>query len=123
MIKDILGVCIYVDDFQRAYDFYTGVLGIEKSRDGFENSCFLRIADNPNAIYLEGGHERITLTPDSNTLSFMLMVKSAHEMYDLLKENDVRFIQDEPEEIGSGNYWFRFYDPAGNIVEIVSEAK
>ncbi len=128
MIRDILGVAIYVDDFAEAYDFYAHTLGLERSSeagnaadDGSSpNACFFRIADNPQAVYLEGGHTRHEQDADSNGLSFMLMVDSAHAAHARLTEAGVKFIHDAPQDLGGGNYWFRFYDPAGNILEIVS---
>ncbi|MDP4198841.1 MAG: VOC family protein [Bacteroidota bacterium] len=130
MIKDILGVTIYVDDFERVRDFYAHTLGLEQSSDAglaedgvSPNACFFRIADNSQAVYLEGGHTRRDANPDENGLSFMFVVDSAHATHARLTEAGVRFIHDAPQDLGQGNYWFRFYDPAGNIVEIVSTSE
>lgn len=122
MIRDILGVTIYVDDFDSAYDFYAHTLGLERSQESGPNACFFRMAENPTAVYLEGGHTAREQSPDANGLSFMLMVDSAPEAFDSLKAAGVRMVDAAPQEMGEGNYWFRFYDPAGNIVEMVSSA-
>ena len=42
------------------------------------------------------------------------------QAYDELKDAGVTFVHDKPQDLGGGNFWFRFYDPAGNILEIVS---
>ena len=117
-----MSVCIYVDDFKVAVDFYSHVLGLEKSEDCGDNACFFLLSENPQAIYLEGGCRRVEHSPDSTGISFMLVVDDAVEAYEELKEMGVTFIHDKPQEMGEGNYWFRFYDPAGNILEIVSSA-
>ncbi len=122
MIKDVMSVCIYVDDFSKAFDFYAHVLGLEKSQDAGENACFFRLNDNPMAIYLEGGHEKKTQDPKATGLAFMMVVEDAKGAYQSLKEEAVHFVHDAPQDMGEGNYWFRFYDPAGNILEIVSAA-
>jgi predicted enzyme related to lactoylglutathione lyase len=122
MIKDILGVAIYVDDFETARDFYAHTLGLELASQSGPNACFFRIADNPNAVYLEGGHPRHSVPADATQLSFMLAVDSAPEQFVRLTEAGVRMVHDTPQELGEGNFWFRFYDPAGNIVEMVSSA-
>lgn len=121
-IRDIMSVCIYVDDFQRAYDFYAHTLGLERSQEMGENGCFFRLNDNDVAIYLEGGHTQKTRGVDDASLSFMLTVNSAMQAYDELKDAGVTFVHDKPQDLGGGNFWFRFYDPAGNILEIVSSA-
>lgn len=120
MVKDILGVAIYVDDFQTARDFYAHTLGLEIATPAGDNACFFRIAENPNAVYLEGGHARQDVPVDASQLSFMLQVDSAPEEFVRLTEAGVRMVHDAPQELGDGNFWFRFYDPAGNIVEMVS---
>jgi predicted enzyme related to lactoylglutathione lyase len=120
MVKDILGVTIYVDDFAAARDFYAHILGMEIASNAGDNACFFRIADNPNAVYLEGGHARHNNSADASGLSFMLVVDSAPEAFVRLVEAGVPMVHDAPQELGEGNYWFRFYDPAGNIVEMVS---
>jgi predicted enzyme related to lactoylglutathione lyase len=119
-IKDIMSVCIYVDDFKIAYDFYSHVLGLEKSQDAGEDACFFLLNDNPMAIYLEGGYNRSDPSDRSAGVSFMMTVDSALDTYDELKEFGVRFVHEKPQMLGEGNYWFRFYDPAGNILEVVS---
>ena len=118
--RDVMSVCIYVDEFKVAVDFYSHILGLEKSEDCGEDSCFFRLSDNPQAIYLEGGHVRVDHGAGATGVSFMLMVDSAPEAYEELREMGVTFVHDKPQDMGSGNYWFRFYDPAGNIIEIVS---
>jgi len=120
IVRDIMSVCIYVDDYAKAYDFYAHVLGLEKSQDAGANACFFLLNDNPTAIYLEGGYSRKEQNPGANGLSFMLKVDSAYRTYEALKQAGVRCVHDKPQDLGGGNYWFRFYDPAGNIVEIVS---
>src|SRR5947199_3978973 len=115
MVRDILGVTVYVDDFARAYDFYAHTLGLERSSEAGDPStgvdaCFFRLADNPQAIYLEGGHERAEQRPEASALSFMLQVDSAPEAFVRLTEAGVRMVHDGPQEIGDGNFWFRFYD-------------
>jgi predicted enzyme related to lactoylglutathione lyase len=123
MVKDILGVAIYVDDFETARDFYAHTLGLELATQAGPNACFFRLADNPNAVYLEGGHPRSNATENTSQLSFMLIVESAPEAFVRLTEAGVRMVHDEPQQLGEGNFWFRFYDPAGNIVEMVSSAR
>ena len=120
MVKDILGVTIYVDDFASAYDFYAHLLGLERSMEAGENACFFRLNGNEQAIYLEGGHAAREQTADSNALSFMMVVDYAPDAFDRLKEAGVRMVHDAPQDLGDGNYWFRFYDPSGNILEMVS---
>ena len=56
---------------------------------------------------------------DKDTMrpAFVFSVVSASELYERLKQAGVRFVHDEPMHMGGDNYWFQFYDPAGNIIE------
>ena len=122
MVRDILGVAIYVDDFESARDFYAHTLGLEIASQAGPNACFFRINDNSSAVYLEGEHPHSSVDPHASQLSFMLVVDSAPEAFVRLTEAGVRMVHDEPQQLGEGNFWFRFYDPAGNIVEMVSSS-
>lgn len=115
-----MSVCVYVDDFREAVDFYCHSLGLEKSKDVSDSACFLRLNDNSNAIYLEGGHVRVDHGAGATGVSFMLLVDSAIDAHHELREQGIRFVHDSPQDMGGGSHWFRLYDPAGNIIEIVS---
>ena len=118
MISGVQFVAVYVDDFEENFNFYHKILGLEKAYDMGGNSCFFHIGKN-FSLYLEGGNTRIELDKKTMRSSFVLQVESASAMYEKLKKAQVKMIQDSPLEMGEGEFWFQFYDPAGNILEIL----
>lgn len=120
-LEEAMSVVVYVDDFQAAADYYTRILGLKVYGEIGENSCFLYLGDNPNGIYLEGGYSRPALDERSARLSFMLSVDSVLRLYERLKAESVRCVQDAPKQMGKNAYWLQFYDPAGNILEVVGK--
>ena len=115
-VRGLAFASVYVDDFERAYQFYEKVLGLEKEYDMGSAACFFKLPDN-TGLYLQGKNKAVTYGEDTMRSAFVFSVESAHATYDRLKAAGVRFIQAEPRHIGGEQYWFQFYDPAGNILE------
>ncbi len=107
----------YVEDFPAAYEFYTGVLGLEKLYDLGELACYFSLGDSGQGLYLEGGCAPATVTPKSVRASFLLRVNSASALHRRLSTAGVRCVQPEPMHMGGEDYWFQFYDPSGNLLE------
>ena len=111
-------VSSYVADFPAAYRFYSDVLGLEKEFDMGSAACFFKLGAD-SGLYLQGGNTPAPVDEKSIRSSFTLKVASASAFYAKLQEAGVRFVQNEPMNMGSDNYWFQFYDPAGNILEVL----
>jgi len=120
MITGIMSIVVYVDDYTKSLEFYTKTLGLEKAFDMGENACFLKIGENINGIYLEGGHTRTEMNPTNTGVSAMLLVGSAPALFNRLQQQGVPIVGNKLHHMGGENYWFRVMDPAGNILEIVS---
>jgi len=115
-VKGLAFASVYVDDFERAYEFYAGVLGLEKEYDMGTAACFFKLSDN-TGLYLQGKNQPASYARDTMRSAFVFSVESAGATYERLKAAGVRFIQSEPQHMGGEQYWFQFYDPAGNILE------
>lgn len=114
-------VAAYVDDFERAFAFYNGLLGLEKSFDMGPSSCFLKITDDVG-FYLEGGNTSASTSPKSVRASFGLTATSVAAVFARLRDAGVRIVHENgPVDMGGGQVWFQCYDPAGNLIEIVGE--
>jgi len=122
-LNRVFAQAIYVDDIEVAKEFYTKVLGMTICQVEGAKSCFLGIGNNPQAIYLEGGHP--PRVPDVNgaCVSFMLCVENPEEAFEELSRRGVITLQNKPMEMGGGSLWFQFIDPSGNMIEMVSMAK
>ena len=117
-ISGLRFVTVYVDDFSGNFEFYNEVLGLEKAYDMGGNGCYFNIGGNFGLI-LEGGNKSITIDRKTMRTSFVMEVESASAMYEKLKKAGVNLVQDSPVEMGKGEFWFQFFDPAGNILEIL----
>ncbi|MCD4829137.1 MAG: VOC family protein [Candidatus Cloacimonetes bacterium] len=118
MIKGIAFASVYTTDFAVAYKFYSEALGLEKQFDMGDNACFFSLSDD-SGLYLQGGNKPCEHNHDTQRCGFVLSVDSAGEWHGRLKAAGVRFVHDEPLHMGDENYWFQFYDPTGNILEIL----
>jgi len=117
-VKGLAFASVYVDDFERAYGFYAGVLGLEKECDMGSAACFFKLPDN-TGLYLQGKNKAASYGEDTMRAGFVFSVESAAATYERLKAAGVRFIQNEPRHMGGEQYWFQLYDPAGNILEVL----
>ncbi|MCD4651080.1 MAG: VOC family protein [Candidatus Cloacimonetes bacterium] len=121
--SEILGlafVSVYTDDFEKSYKFYHEVLGLQKEFDMGNQACFFGIGpENHTGLYLQGGNERIEFKADSMRAAFVLSVHSAFKMYEKLVALDIKMMQEEPIDMGQGDFWFQCYDPCGNILEFL----
>lgn len=117
-IKDLAFVSAYVDDFETNFRFYNEVLGLEKEWDMGDQACFFKLGEN-SGLYLQGGNEKVDFKYNTQRPSFVLKVESASEAYERLKTAGCRFLHKEPQQMGPEDWWFMFYDPAGNILEIL----
>jgi predicted enzyme related to lactoylglutathione lyase len=115
-VKGLAFASVYVDDFDRVFEFYEKVLGLEKQFDMGSAACFFKLPDN-TGLYLQWKNKAASYSEDTMRSAFVFAVESAASTYERLKAAGVRFIQTEPRHMGGDNYWFQFYDPAGNILE------
>jgi predicted enzyme related to lactoylglutathione lyase len=117
-VKGLAFASVYVDDFEKAYQFYAEVLGLEKEYDMGSAACFFKLPDN-TGLYLQGKNKTASYAEDTMRAGFVFSVESAAATYERLKLAGARFIHAEPKHMGGDNYWFQFYDPAGNILEVL----
>jgi predicted enzyme related to lactoylglutathione lyase len=119
----LLGVSfssVYTDDYQKAYQFYTEILGMKKQFDMGDLACFLNYGkEDKQGMYLQGGCEKIEYTTESARTAFVFSVESASALYKKLKEFGLKMIFDKPIDMGSGDFWFQCFDPCGNIIEFL----
>jgi predicted enzyme related to lactoylglutathione lyase len=117
-VKGLAFASVYADDFGRAYEFYAGVLGLEKEYDMGSAACFFKLSDN-TGLYLQGKNKTASYDKDTMRTGFVFSVESAAATYERLRTAGVKLIQKEPQHMGGEQYWFQFYDPAGNILEVL----
>ena len=102
-VKGLAFASVYVDDFERAYEFYTGVLGLEKEYDMGSAARFFKLPDN-TGLYLQGKNKAASYGEDTLRAGFVFSVESAAATHERLKAAGVRFIHDEPRHMGGDNW-------------------
>lgn len=117
-IKGIAFVSIYTDDFEKSYKFYSEFLGLKKQFDMGELACFFEVPET-TGLYLQGGNKRVEYDDEMMRAAFVFSVESASAMWKKIEAEGLRFVQDEPMDMGAGDFFFQFYDPTGNILEIL----
>ncbi len=128
--KKIIETCIYCPDLQKMKDFYVDVLGLEVVTEEPERHLFLKAGKNmllifnPQRTLME--NENIfpphgALTPPSILhLAFEVSKEGYEEAKELLKKNNIEIESELAwEDRNSKSTYFR--DPAGNLVEIITE--
>ncbi|MDP8231582.1 MAG: VOC family protein [Candidatus Zophobacter franzmannii] len=116
-ISGVAFVSVYVDDYKKAFKFYSLILGLEKQFDMGDNACFFKMG--PNGLYLQGLNKPAEYTPETMRSGFALSIQSASEMYEQLVTHGTKMIHEEPMDMGHGDFWFQCYDPCGNIIEFL----
>ena len=116
-ISGVAFVSVYVDDYKKAFKFYSLILGLEKQFDMGDNACFFKMGSN--GLYLQGLNKPVGYTPESMRAGFVLSINSATAMHAELVLNGIKMIQEEPMDMGQGDFWFQCYDPCGNIIEFL----
>lgn len=120
IIDGVSFVSVYVDDFEKAYEFYSEVLGFVKAFDMGEKACYLEMSEDMG-LYLQGGNKPVEYAMNTMRCSFTMSVESVSEMFEYLSDAGVRIVQDEPVAMGEELFWFVFYDPCGNMLEVLGE--
>src|SRR3954466_10550694 len=84
-------VACYVDDFQKGYDFYSGLLGLEKLYEMGANACYFKLGEN-SGLYLEGGNQPSESGAKRVRASFVFAVGSTGALFDKLKSAGVSIV-------------------------------
>jgi|GEM_PF-999425 len=108
-VKGLAFASVYVDDCERAYEFYAGVLGLEKEYDMGGAACFFKLPDN-TGLYLQGKNKTVSYEVETMRSASVFAVESAGATHERLKAAGVRFIHNEPRHMGGEQYWFQFHD-------------
>lgn len=117
-ITGIVMVSVYAVDYEESFRFYNGVLGLGNWSPMGDHACYFSLPDG-RGMYLVGRRNPVDADHLSVRTTFAFEVASAFEMYAKLKATGVELVPSEPMDMGQGYYWFQFFDPSRNIVEIL----
>ena len=117
-MKNFAVIGIYVDDIEKAKEFYFDALGFE-IENTYNDGCILQmksegptviveLVDKPsNAVYPGGSQVVLCVATDN-------IEKTSKEF----REKGVNFIHDEPQPFVAGRF-MAMKDPAGNTLELL----
>ena len=122
MLKKIVYVSVFVGDQERALDFYTNVLGLEKRIDSpaTDGSRFLTVGVNGQDFELvlwPGTPGRGASALGSPVAQYTIETDDCRAAFETLKSRGVQF---EPSEIIDQPWGSiaRFRDPDGNMLQL-----
>jgi predicted enzyme related to lactoylglutathione lyase len=118
IVRGISYVNVYVDDFQRNFDFYHKILDLSIESQTDDKFCTFQLSENI-LLNLIGGKQKFQLNEKQSHVSFVFSVSSVNELFERLQKENTVLLHDKPQNRGDGRYWFMFRDPADNILEIV----
>lgn len=111
---------VYAADYDEAFRFYNGLLGLGDSSPMGKKSCYFTIGEQ--GMFLVGGYESGSVSEKNIRTTFTFEVGSAIDMYKKLKDAGIKLLQAEPMKMSDEPkkiFWFQCYDPSGNIVEFL----
>ena len=115
------GAC-YVDDWDAGREFYEQVLGLAVGFEAMPGQVlFYAFGEDPFGIMLckVAGAASGKVGVGTAHAAFVLSVASAGALHAKLTAAGVEIPQDAPIEMGEGDHWFQFFDPAGNLLEVL----
>ena len=118
MLKKVVYVALLVSDQDKALDFYTNVIGLEKRGD-------FPTPDGPRflTVGVEGQDFELVLWPGTparaelGSAVYTIEVEDCREAFETLKSRGVNFEPPEVLEFPWG-YAARFQDPDGNLLQV-----
>ena len=81
-----------------------------------ENAVYGRMGDV--GVWIGGGFEKIHSTVNSTRVTAMFFVDSVYKLYKNLKANNIQIVE-APHMVAGNFYLLKFYDPAGNIIDVI----
>lgn len=126
-----IGMRLLVKDFQKCFDFYTDILGLEVfwgdrngpfasfKADGVEKPCFSMFLAKYQTLYR--GYTPLDGIGRTDQVIYIIPTDNVDEDYKMLKEKGVTFMG-EPQTVKE---WYMrcvyFRDPEGNLPELCQD--
>ncbi len=117
-ITGVVMISVYAVDYAESFRFYNGVLGLDTWSPMGDHACYFSLPDE-RGMYLIGRRTPVAADQLSVRTTFAFEVPSAFDMYAKLKDAGMELMPEEPMDMGQGYYWFQFFDPSRNVVEIL----
>lgn len=118
-VKGMMFVLVYADKLEPVKEFYEKYLGFEQTAEFRPGEIYGKLG--ATEMWIGSGYERSKGIDKSIRINVMVNVDSVGSLFDALKKDGQKLIQDEPIEMQPGTFWLQFEDLAGNIVEVLGQ--
>jgi lactoylglutathione lyase len=109
---------IYVDDIDKAVEFYCEKLGF-KELQRYNNNCIVRLEnDGPTVVLEKVDNPNISKYPNYSQVVLGIETDNIEEKSKELREEGVEFLQDGPQKFVAGLF-MNMKDPAGNVLDLL----
>ncbi|MDF1538477.1 MAG: VOC family protein [Candidatus Thorarchaeota archaeon] len=109
---------IYVDDINKAVDFYCEKLGFEEVKR-YNNDCIVQLKNNgPTVILEKTDNPSPAKYPEDSQVVLCIATDDIKETSEKLRTQGVEFLQEHPEEFVAGLFMV-IRDPAGNTLQLL----
>ncbi|MHA1909000.1 MAG: VOC family protein [Candidatus Thorarchaeota archaeon] len=109
---------IYVDDIDKAVDFYCKKFGFEEVQR-YNDDCIVQLKnDGPTVILEKTENPSPAKYPGDSQVVLCIATDNIVETSEKLKAQGVEFLQDDPQEFVAGQFMV-MRDPAGNYLELI----
>ena len=116
-VTDLKFIVIYVDKLASCQAFYETYFGFEKTAEFGPGEIFGTVGDVN--LWMGEGYTRSTNDEQFTRASIMIGVDSTGTLFENLKADGHKIIQDAPVEMQEGTFWMQIVDPAGNVLDIL----
>ena len=113
MTVQIYMYCIYAEDIPSAVEFYANVLGLHQDTQ-IEGSPHFQVGES--YLVIQKGHPPAH-TPAAHLPVLALSVEDMDLVIERLEQNNISLVSGIEEHEDSR--WIKFFDPAGNLIEVI----
>ncbi len=117
-MKSFAVIGIYVDDIDKAKEFYCDTLGFE-IENIYEDGCILQMkSEGPTIIVEKAERPSHAVYPGGSQVVLCIATDDIEKTLRKFRREGVNFIHDEPQPFVAGQF-MAMRDPAGNVLELI----
>ena len=113
---------IYVDDIDKAKEFYCDALGFE-IENSYEDGCILQMkSEGPTIIVEKTDKPSKAVYPGGSQVVLCVATDNIEKTSEEFRKKGVNFLHDRPQLFVAGQF-MAMKDPAGNVLELIQFRK
>jgi len=116
-VRGVPLICVYVDEMIPARKFYERYLGFEQTAEYAPGEIYGTLGEIE--MWLGEGYTPKRGGVRATRAAPVMQVDSVGDLFGRLTSGGERVVQESPVEMRPGLFWLQFYDPAGNVIEVI----